>query len=117
MTESFVAAVAIMALWGVARLMRGDKFQPRRAASRPPAWVPDPTAGYDVLLRAVRGELARNLVGGRLDWSRPIEEIRRDLRRVAEHMVDTANPMLNRLERERLIAEVVDGIKSPGSDG
>ena len=35
-------------------------------------------------------------------------DIRRDIRRVIEHLCDTENPLLNRSERERLIEEVLD---------
>lgn len=111
-----VAAAAILALWGVARGMRQIEMQPRKVASRPPAWVPAPTASYDALLRAVRGELARNLVG-RIDWSRPIDDLRHDIRHVVGHLIDTAAPLLNRIEREELIAEVVAGVKPPRPGG
>ena len=34
--------------------------------------------------------------------------MRRDIRRVIEHLCDTENPLLNRIEREKLIEEVLD---------
>ncbi len=34
--------------------------------------------------------------------------MRRDIRRVIEHLCDTENPLLNRIEREKLIDEVLD---------
>ena len=34
--------------------------------------------------------------------------MRRDIRRVIEHLCDTENPLLNRMEREKLIEEVLD---------
>ncbi|MCX7699649.1 MAG: CpaF family protein [Gemmataceae bacterium] len=36
------------------------------------------------------------------------DALRRDIRRVVEHLCDTENPLLNRMERERLIDEVLD---------
>jgi hypothetical protein len=65
------------------------------------------------LVRAVRGELVRRLQGGGLDWSRPIEDIRRDVWRVAEHLVDVADPLVNRGERDAIIADVAAGVKLP----
>lgn len=35
------------------------------------------------------------------------------MRRVGEHLVDVATPILNRIERERLIDEVASGIRPP----
>jgi pilus assembly protein CpaF len=34
--------------------------------------------------------------------------MRRDIRRVIEHLCDTENPLLNRIEREKLIEEILD---------
>ena len=36
------------------------------------------------------------------------DALRRDIRRVVEHLCDTENPLLNRMERERLIDEILD---------
>src|SRR3954467_6552231 len=36
------------------------------------------------------------------------DALRRDIRRVIEHLCDTENPLLNRMEREKLIEEVLD---------
>src|SRR4051794_36466232 len=36
------------------------------------------------------------------------DALRKDIRRVIEHLCDTENPLLNRIERERLIEEVLD---------
>ena len=45
--------------------------------------------------------------------------MRRDIRRVIEHLCDTENPLLNRIEREKLIEEVLDETlgftKGPGA--
>jgi len=48
----------------------------------------------------------------RLDFSRikdlSSDSMRRDIRKVIEHLCDTENPLLNRIEREKLIEEVLD---------
>lgn len=48
----------------------------------------------------------------RLDFTRvrdlSSDSMRRDIRRVIEHLCDTENPLLNRIEREKLIEEVLD---------
>ncbi len=48
----------------------------------------------------------------RLDFTRvkdlTSEALRRDIRRVIEHLCDTENPLLNRMEREKLIEEILD---------
>src|SRR5438552_15034437 len=36
------------------------------------------------------------------------DALRRDIRKVIEHLCDTENPLLNRMERERLIDEILD---------
>ena len=36
------------------------------------------------------------------------DAMRRDIRRVIEHLCDTENPLLNRIEREKLIEEILD---------
>jgi pilus assembly protein CpaF len=36
------------------------------------------------------------------------DALRRDIRRVVEHLCDTENPLLNRMEREQLIDEILD---------
>ncbi|VTS00515.1 unnamed protein product [Gemmata massiliana] len=108
-----VAAVVIVCLWVVARGLRHIRVNPLLTRNAVPVWVPPSPATFDELLRAIRGELVRALRGGRFDWSRPAEDIRRDLRPVVEHMVDAAAPLLNRIEREQLIDEVVAGINAP----
>lgn len=52
------------------------------------------------------------------DLTRP--GARTDLRRVIEHLVDTENPLLNRIEREKLIDTVLDRIpafRRPSPEG
>jgi pilus assembly protein CpaF len=48
----------------------------------------------------------------KLDFSRikdlQSDNLRKDIRRVVEHLCDTENPLLNRMERERLIDEILD---------
>jgi pilus assembly protein CpaF len=62
---------------------------------------------YDELKRQIHAKLVE-----RLDFTRvrdlSSEAMRRDIRRVIEHLCDTENPLLNRIEREKLIEEVLD---------
>jgi pilus assembly protein CpaF len=62
---------------------------------------------YDELKRQIHGKLVE-----RLDFSRvkdlASDALRRDIRRVIEHLCDTENPLLNRMEREKLIEEILD---------
>src|ERR1700728_1201282 len=62
---------------------------------------------YDDLKRQIHNKLVE-----RLDFTRvrdlSSEAMRRDIRRVIEHLCDTENPLLNRIEREKLIEEVLD---------
>src|SRR5436190_5164036 len=62
---------------------------------------------YDELKRQIHSKLVE-----RLDFTRvkdlSSEAMRRDIRRVIEHPSDTENPLLNRIEREKLIEEVLD---------
>ncbi len=62
---------------------------------------------YDELKRQIHGKLVE-----RLDFSRVkdlnSDALRRDIRRVIEHLCDTENPLLNRMEREKLIEEILD---------
>ncbi len=61
----------------------------------------------DELKRQIHSKLVE-----RLDFTRvkdlSSEAMRRDIRRVIEHLCDTENPLLNRIEREKLIEEVLD---------
>src|SRR5438128_455058 len=62
---------------------------------------------YDELKRQIHSKLVE-----RLDFTRvrdlSSEAMRRDIRRVIEHLCDTENPLLNRIEREKLIEEILD---------
>jgi pilus assembly protein CpaF len=62
---------------------------------------------FDELKRHIHGKLVE-----RLDLSRVTdlqgETLRREIRLVVERLCDTENPLLNRMERERLIDEVLD---------
>src|SRR5262245_50054423 len=57
---------------------------------------------YDELKRQIHSKLVE-----RLDFTRvkdlSSDAMRRDIRRVIEHLCDTENPLLNRIEREKLI--------------
>jgi pilus assembly protein CpaF len=62
---------------------------------------------FDELKRQIHSKLVE-----RLDFTRvkdlSSDAMRRDIRRVIEHLCDTENPLLNRIEREKLIEEVLD---------
>jgi pilus assembly protein CpaF len=62
---------------------------------------------FDDLKRQIHARLVE-----RLDFSRikdlSSDSMRRDIRKVIEHLCDTENPLLNRIEREKLIEEVLD---------
>jgi pilus assembly protein CpaF len=62
---------------------------------------------FEDLKRHIHGRLVE-----RLDFSRlkdlQSDALRKDIRRVIEHLCDTENPLLNRMERERLVDEILD---------
>ncbi|MFO0810364.1 MAG: CpaF family protein [Gemmataceae bacterium] len=62
---------------------------------------------FDDLKRHIHGKLVE-----KLDFTRvkdlASDALRKDIRRVIEHLCDTENPLLNRMERERLIDEILD---------
>src|SRR5262245_1602062 len=62
---------------------------------------------FDDLKRLIHGKLV-----DKLDLSRVSDlagdTLRREIRLVVERLCDTENPLLNRMERERLIDEVLD---------
>src|SRR5947209_16201555 len=63
--------------------------------------------GFEELKRVIHGKLV-----DKLDLSKVSdlagETLRREIRMVVERLCDTENPLLNRMERERLIDEVLD---------
>ena len=63
--------------------------------------------GFDELKKLIHGKLV-----DKLDLSKVSdlegETLRREIRLVVEHLCDTENPLLNRMERERLIDEVLN---------
>src|SRR5579862_1488837 len=65
------------------------------------------TKGFEELKRLIHGKLV-----DKLDLSRVSDlagdTLRREIRLVVERLCDTENPLLNRMERERLIDEVLD---------
>jgi len=69
--------------------------------------VPGSGKTFDDLKRHIHTKLVE-----KLDFTRvkdlASDALRRDIRRVVEHLCDTENPLLNRMERERLIDEVLD---------
>jgi pilus assembly protein CpaF len=62
---------------------------------------------FEDLKRHIHGKLVE-----KLDFSRvkdlASDALRKDIRRVIEHLCDTENPLLNRMERERLVDEILD---------
>jgi pilus assembly protein CpaF len=62
---------------------------------------------YEELKKQIHAKLVE-----RLDFTRvrdlASDALRRDIRRVIEHLCDTENPLLNRMEREKLIEEILD---------
>src|SRR5215211_1158734 len=62
---------------------------------------------FEELKRQIHAKLVE-----RLDFTRvkdlSSDAMRRDIRRVIEHLCDTENPLLNRIEREKLIEEILD---------
>src|SRR5260221_5390448 len=62
---------------------------------------------FDDLKRHIHSKLVE-----KLDFTRvkdlQSDALRKDIRRVIEHLCDTENPLLNRMERERLIDEILD---------
>src|SRR6476659_10270977 len=62
---------------------------------------------FEDLKRHIHGKLVE-----KLDFTRvkdlQSDALRRDIRKVIEHLCDTENPLLNRIERERLIDEILD---------
>src|SRR5258708_25253370 len=65
------------------------------------------TKSFEELKRIIHGKLVE-----KLDLSRVSDlegdTLRREIRLVVERLCDTENPLLNRMERERLIDEVLD---------
>src|SRR5262245_42710397 len=68
---------------------------------------PGATRSFEELKRHIHSKLVE-----KLDFSRikdlASDNLRKDIRRVVEHLCDTENPLLNRMERERLIDEILD---------
>ncbi len=96
---------------GIARLNQLNSYHTNSGISR----LSSPSMGgsggtgrnYDELKRQIHAKLVE-----RLDFSRvrdlASETLRRDIRKVIEHLCDTENPLLNRIEREKLIEEILD---------
>src|SRR6266446_5507820 len=78
-----------------------------RLTSPSSAGGPGGSKNFDELKRQIHSKLVE-----RLDFTRvrdlSSDAMRRDIRRVIEHLCDTENPLLNRIEREKLIEEVLD---------
>ena len=69
------------------------------------------TGGGGKNLEELKRQIHSKLVE-RLDFTRikdlSSDAMRKDIRKVIEHLCDTENPLLNRIEREKLIEEVLD---------
>jgi pilus assembly protein CpaF len=69
------------------------------------------SAGGGKNLEELKRQIHSKLVE-RLDFTRikdlSSDAMRKDIRKVIEHLCDTENPLLNRIEREKLIEEVLD---------
>ena len=98
----------------MSRLQRGLNGAAAGAASHGPSRPGLPgdkgergAKGFDELKRIIHGKLV-----DKLDLSRVSDlagdTLRREIRLVVERLCDTENPLLNRMERERLIDEVLD---------
>ena len=74
-----------------------------------PSSIGSPGGGknFEDLKRQIHAKLVE-----RLDFTRvrdlSSDAMRRDIRRVIEHLCNTENPLLNRIEREKLIEEILD---------
>src|SRR5262245_58580112 len=70
-----------------------------------------PASGGNKSFEELKRHIHAKLVE-KLDFTRvkdlASDALRRDIRRVVEHLCDTENPLLNRMERERLIDEILD---------
>ena len=62
---------------------------------------------FDELKKLIHGKLVEKLDLSRVSDLQG-ETLRREIRMVVEHLCDTENPLLNRMERERLIEEVLN---------
>jgi pilus assembly protein CpaF len=75
--------------------------------TRPVSQLQPQAKSFDDLKKHIHSKLVE-----KLDFTRvkdlSSDAMRRDIRRVIEHLCDTENPLLNRIERERLIEEILD---------
>ena len=80
---------------------------PHGGASQLAGGGPGSNKSFEELKRHIHGKLVE-----KLDLSRVSDlagdTLRREIRLVVERLCDTENPLLNRMERERLIDEVLD---------
>jgi pilus assembly protein CpaF len=80
---------------------------PSRPVTTSPATPRDAQKSFEELKRLIHSKLVE-----KLDLSRVSDlagdVLRREIRLVVERLCDTENPLLNRMERERLIDEVLD---------
>ncbi len=88
-------------------LQRHRRHRPHRQAANTQAGDRNGNKSFEELKRLIHGKLV-----DKLDLSRVSDlagdMLRREIRLVVEHLCDTENTLLNRIERERLIDEVLD---------
>src|SRR5262245_12235850 len=94
----------------MSRLSQGlSRLNSPKPGSGAPAAPPggNNSKSFEDLKRHIHAKLVE-----KLDFSRvkdlQSDALRKDIRRVIEHLCDTENPLLNRMERERLIDEIMD---------
>jgi hypothetical protein len=110
--NDLVLSLCVMTVVAVAAVVMYDRLTRRgRAAearpARPVYGLHSPTGPtFDQLADAIHRTLVERVDWPRIDWS-DLPTVQQDLRRVVEHLVDCENPLLNRIERERLIDEVL----------
>ncbi|MCS7015883.1 MAG: CpaF family protein [Gemmatales bacterium] len=80
---------------------------PSRPVNTPAATPRDAQKSFEELKRLIHSKLIEKLDLSRVsDLANDV--LRREIRLVVERLCDTENPLLNRMERERLIDEVLD---------
>ncbi|MCS7166992.1 MAG: CpaF family protein [Gemmatales bacterium] len=80
---------------------------PSRPVNTPPAIPREAQKSFEELKRLIHTKLVEKLDLSRVsDLANDV--LRREIRLVVERLCDTENPLLNRMERERLIDEVLD---------
>jgi pilus assembly protein CpaF len=103
----FAAAVVVLRRIGLAEARSAARLKHARGETKPAPFPTVPELCDIVHKKAVAG-----IDTVRLKLLDP-EAVKRDIRRVVEHCVDTENPLLNRLEREAVIKAVAERMTGP----